>query len=24
MLLAWVAFGIPLGPDGHLVYPPVN
>ena len=24
MLLVWVAFGIPLGPDGHLVYPPVN
>jgi len=24
MLLIWVGFGIPLGPDGHLVYPPVN
>jgi aminobenzoyl-glutamate transport protein len=24
MLLFWVAFGIPLGPDGHLVYPPAN
>ncbi|MBC8243871.1 MAG: AbgT family transporter [Verrucomicrobia bacterium] len=24
MLLVWVAFGIPLGPDGHLVYPPGN
>ena len=24
MLLVWVAFGIPLGPDGHLVYPPAN
>ena len=24
MLLLWVAFGIPLGPDGHLVYPPTN
>ncbi len=24
MLLIWVWFGIPLGPDGHLVYPPVN
>ena len=24
MLLVWVAFGIPLGPDGHLVYPPTN
>ena len=24
MLLVWVAFGIPLGPDGHLVYPPIN
>jgi len=22
MLLLWVALGIPLGPDGHLVYPP--
>ena len=24
MLLIWVWFGIPLGPSGHLVYPPVN
>ena len=24
MLLGWVALGIPLGPDGHLVYPPVK
>jgi aminobenzoyl-glutamate transport protein len=24
LLLIWVAFGIPLGPDGHLVYPPIN
>ena len=24
MLLVWVAFGIPLGPDGHRVDPPVN
>jgi aminobenzoyl-glutamate transport protein len=24
MLLLWVAFDIPLGPDGHLVYPPAN
>jgi len=24
MLLIWVWCGIPLGPDGHLVYPPVN
>jgi len=24
MLLLWVAFGIPLGPDGHLVYPAAN
>ncbi|MFK7961351.1 MAG: AbgT family transporter [Phycisphaerales bacterium] len=22
MLLVWVQLGIPLGPDGHLVYPP--
>ena len=24
MLLGWVALGIPLGPDGHLIYPPVK
>ena len=24
LLLVWVALGIPLGPDGHLVYPPAN
>jgi aminobenzoyl-glutamate transport protein len=24
LLLIWVGFGIPLGPDGHLVYPPTN
>jgi len=24
LLLVWVGFGIPLGPDGHLVYPPTN
>ena len=22
MLLVWVAVGLPLGPDGHLAYPP--
>ena len=22
MLLVWVALGLPLGPDGHLAYPP--
>jgi p-aminobenzoyl-glutamate transporter AbgT len=24
LLLLRVALGIPLGPDGHLVYPPIN
>ena len=24
LLLVWVALGIPLGPDGYLVYPPAN